>query len=290
MDYLLHILVLVAIYATLSTSLDLLAGRTGLVSVAHAAFYGLGAYTSALLALHTGVPFYVGVLLGVCVAILASLTVSLTSTRLHDDYFVIGTLAFQMILVSVFNNLIEVTGGPLGISGIPRPALLGWTVQSTFGFALLAASLALVSHVLVDRIASSPLGRVLLAIREDEVFATGLGKNTFKIKVVVVAVSGSLAAAAGGVYAHYATYIEPNGFGVRESILVMSMVTVGGAGSRWGPLIGALLLVSLPEALRFMGLPNDIAANIRQILYGTVILLAMLGRPTGLAGRYGLGR
>ena len=290
MDYFIHVLVLAAIYATLSTSLDLLAGRTGLVSVAHAAFYGLGAYTSALLALHTGVPFYLGVLVGMCVAIVASLAVSFTSTRLHDDYFVIGTFAFQMILFAVFNNLIGVTGGPLGISGIPRPTLFGWTMQSTLGFALFATALAVVAHLLVDRIATSPLGRVLLAIREDEVFAAGLGKNTFRMKVVVFAVSGALAASAGSVYAHYATYVDPKSFGVGESILVISMVIIGGAGSRWGPLLGAVLLVSLPEVLRFIGLPNDVAANVRQILYGTLVLVAMIIRPRGLVGKYGFGR
>jgi len=290
MEYLLHVLVLAAIYTILAASLDLLAGRTGLVSVAHAAFYGLGAYSAALLALHTGVPFLLSVPLGMLLAIVASLVVSLTSIRLHDDYFVIATFAFQMILFAVFNNLIGVTRGPLGISGIPRPAFFGWTIQSTFGFALLAAVLAGVAYLVVDRIANGPLGRVLLAIREDEIFASGLGKDTFKVKATVFAVSGALAASAGSLYAHYATYIDPKNFTVAESILVISMVIVGGAGSRWGPLIGAVLLVCLPEALRFVGLPNAVAANLRQILYSTFVLVAMIIRPRGLVGRYGFGR
>jgi len=290
MEYVLHVLVLAAIYAILSASLDLLAGRTGLVSVAHAAFYGLGAYTSAIFALHTGVSFLLAVPLGMLLAIVASLVVSFTSTRLHDDYFVIATLAFQMILFTVFNNLIGITRGPLGISGIPRPVLFGWTVKTTLDFALLGTVLAGVAFLAVDRIASSPLGRVLLAIREDEVFAAGLGKDTFKTKAVVFAMSGALAASAGSLYAHYTTYIDPNSFTVGESILVISMVIVGGAGSRWGPMIGAVLLVSLPEILRFIGLPNDVAANVRQILYGTLLLAAMMIRPRGLVGSYGFGR
>ncbi len=290
MEYLLHVLVLAAIYTILAVSLDLLAGRTGLVSVAHAAFYGLGAYTAALLALHTGVPFLLSVPLGMLLAIVASLVVSLTSIRLHDDYFVIATFAFQMILFAVFNNLIGVTRGPLGISGIPRPAFFGWTIQSSLGFAVLATILAGVAYLVVDRIANSPLGRVLLAIREDEIFAAGLGKDTFKVKATVFAISGALAASAGSLYAHYATYIDPKNFTVVESILVISMVIVGGAGSRWGPLIGAVLLVCLPEALRFVGLPNAVAANVRQILYGALVLVAMIIRPRGLVGRYGFGR
>lgn len=290
MEYLCHLLVLVAIYVILSTSLDLLAGRTGLVSVAHAAFYGLGAYTSALLALHTGVPFYLSVLFGMLLAIVISLVVSFTSARLHDDYFVIATFVLQMTFFAVFNNWSGLTRGPLGISGIPRPVLFGWTVQSTLDFALLAVALAVVAYLVVDRIATSPLGRVLMAIRENEVFAAGLGKNTFRAKAVVFAVSSAIAASAGSLYAHYATYIDPRSFGVSESILVLSMVIIGGAGSRGGPLLGAVLLVSLPETLRFIGLPNDVAANIRQILYGTLVLVVMITRPRGLVGSYGFGR
>lgn len=290
MEYLLHVVVLVAIYAILAVSLDLIAGRTGLVSVAHAAFYGLGAYTAALLGIHSGVPFLLSVPIGMLIAIGASLTVSLTSARLHDDYFVIATFAFQMVLFSVFNNLIGLTRGPLGISGIPKASVFGWTVQSSLAFAVLAILLAGVAYLVIDRIANSPLGRVLLAIREDEVFAAALGKNTLKIKAAVFAVSAALAASAGSLYAHYVGYIDPQSFTVVESILVISMVIVGGAGSRWGPVIGAILLVLLPEILRFVGLPNAVAANVRQILYGALVLAAMIIRPRGLVGGYGFGR
>jgi len=290
MDYLLHVLVLVAVHAVLSESLDLLAGRTGLVSVAHASFYGLGAYSSALLAVHTGVPWYVGVLAGAILAILASFAVALTATQVHEDYFVIGTLAFQMMVFALFNNLIGLTGGPLGISAIPRPAIFGYPVRTTMGFALLATVFAALAHVVVDRIATSPFGRVLLAIREDEILAMSLGKDTFRAKATVFAVSSALAAAAGSLYAYYATYIDPNNFDVGESILVISMVIVGGAGSRWGPVAGAVTLVGLPEALRFLALPNDVAASTRQILYATLLLVAMLVRPRGLLGAYGFGR
>ena len=130
MEYLVHILVLVGIYTMLAVSLDLLAGHTGLVLIAHAAFYGLGAYTSALLTVHFGAPFLAGVLAGMAVAALVSVVVSLPSLRLHDDYFVIATFGFQMILFSIFNNWTDLTRGPLGIPGIPRPMIWGWTIES----------------------------------------------------------------------------------------------------------------------------------------------------------------
>ncbi len=290
MDYLLHILVLIGIYAALAASLDLLAGHTGLLSVAHSAFYGLGAYTSALLAVKFGASFPVSVLAGMVVASLVSFVISLPSLRLHDDYFVIATFGFQMILFSIFNNWMEVTRGPLGIPGIPQPVIFGWHVQTHVEFFLLTTIVAFLAYFIVVRISASPYGRVLRAIREDEVFAQSLGKNTLRFKVTAFAVSAALAASAGSLYAHYITFIDPTSFTVMESILVISMVIIGGAGSRWGPVIGAVVLVTLPEALRFVGLPSPIAANVRQIIYGALLVIMMMVRPQGLVGKYRFGR
>jgi branched-chain amino acid transport system permease protein len=290
MEYLLHVLTLCAIYTVLAVSLDLLAGHTGLLSLAHAAFYGLGAYTSALLAVHRGVPFLIGILIGMMVAAAVSFVVSLPSLRLHDDYFVIATFGFQIILFSIFNNWIDVTRGPLGIPGITQPVVFGWAIRSHVGFVVLALILAMFAYLVVGLITSSPFGRVLRGVREDEVFTKSLGKNPLRFKVTAFAVSAALAASAGSLYAHYITFIDPTSFTLMESILVISMVIIGGAGSRWGPLIGAIVLVTLPEALRFIGLPSAVAANLRQITYGALLVLMMIFRPRGLVGKYGFGR
>lgn len=290
MDYLFHILVLIGIYSVLTVSLDLVAGRTGLLSLAHGAFYGIGAYTSALLGLHWGWPFLLTVPVGIVLAAAVSLTVSLPSLRLHGDYFVIATLGFQMILFSLFNNWMRLTRGPLGIPGIPQPVILGWEVNSTLEFAILAVAFAILAYLVVGLIATSPLGRILHAIREDEVFSKACGKNTVRFKVAAFAVSSALAAMAGALYAHYITYIDPTTFTVTDSILVLSMVIIGGAGSIWGPLVGAVVLVALPEALRFIGLPTTSAANLRQIIYGALLIVMMTVRPQGLVGRYAFGR
>ncbi len=290
MDYLLHILVLAAIFIVLAVSFDLLAGQSGFLSVAHAGFYGLGAYTSGLLTVNQGAPFGVGVLAGMAVAALISFVVSLPSLRLHDDYFVIATFGFQMILFSVFNNWMEVTRGPLGIPGIPQPVILGWHVDTPWEFLVLATAFAAFAYFVVWRITSSPFGRVLHAIREDEVFAKAHGKNTLYFKVAAFAVSAALAASAGSLYAHYITYIDPTSFTVMESILIISMVIIGGAGSTWGPLVGAVVLMTLPEALRFIGLPSAVAANLRQIIYGSLLVVMMMFRPRGLVGKYGFNK
>ncbi len=291
MAYCLHIGVLMSIYAILAVSLDLVAGQTGLLSLAQGAFYGLGAYTSALLAVrYWSGGFLVGVLTGMAVAAVVSVSVSLPSLRLQDDYFVIATFAFQMILFSVFNNWMGLTHGPLGITGISQPAIFGWKVDSHLEFLLLSAAFASLACFAVYRLTASPFGRVLHAIREDDVFAQALGKNTLRFKVTAFAVSAALAAMAGSLYAHYITYIDPTSFTVMESILMIAMVIIGGAGSVWGPLVGAVVLVTLPEALRFVGLPSSVAANLRQLIYGTLLVVIMMVRPRGLVGKYGFGR
>ena len=290
MEYLLHIIVLAGIYTILAASLDLLTGHTGLLSLSQAAFFGLGAYTSALLAVRYGLSFPMGMVAGMAIAALVSLVVSVPSLRLHDDYFVLATFGFQMMLFSILNNWVEVTSGPLGISGISPPAIFGWVVQSRLGLAILAVALALLAHVILVRITSSPFGRVLRAIREDEIFLGALGKSALRFKVTAFAVSTAIAAATGSLYAHYMSYIDPTSFTIMESILVISMVIIGGAGSRWGPVVGAVVLVTLPEALRFVGLPSSVAANLRQIFYGVLLVGMMIVRPRGLVGRYGFGR
>jgi len=290
MDYLEHVLILICIYTILAVSLDLLAGHTGLLSIAHAAFYGLGAYASALMTVFYGAPFLLGVLAGIGVALVSSFIVSLPSLRLQEDYFVIATFGFQVIIFSIFNNWANLTQGPVGITGIPQPVVFGWTINTHLVFLGGSAIFAAFAYLIVGLIASSPFGRVLRAIREDEVFTKALGKNTFSFKVAAFAVSAALAAIAGSLYAHYITFIDPSTFTVMESILVISMVIIGGAGSRWGPLIGAVVLVTFPEALRFIGLPSSVAAPLRQVIYGVLLVTMMMARPRGLVGKYGIGR
>lgn len=281
---------LVCIYVILSVSLDLVAGHTGLISLAHGAFYALGAYSTALIAIHRGVPFFLEIIFSMIVAVALSMVVALASLRLHDDYFVITTLGFQMILLGIINNWMDLTRGPLGIAGVPRPNLFGWSIESTLGYAILAGICAVASYLVVNRIITCPFGRVLHAIREDEVFAQSMGKNTLRFKVTALAMSAVLAAIAGSIYAHYITYIDPTSFTMMESILILSMVIIGGAGTLWGPLIGAIALVILPEALQIVGLPASVAAHLRQVFYGLVLVAMMILRPRGVVGRYGFGR
>lgn len=290
MDYVFHVLITVFLYAAISVSLNLVAGDLGLLSVSQAAFVGIGAYSSAILTSTLGAPVPVALLFGMLVAVLLSLVVSLPSLRLHDDYFLIATIGFQIIVFSVLTNWVAVTHGPFGISRIPQPSIFGLPIRSQFGFAVLSACVFAFSMIVVEAIRTAPFGRVLRAIREDEVFAKSLGKATVCFKIAAFGVSAALASSAGSIYAHYISYIDPTSFTVMESILILSMVIIGGAGSRWGPALGAFVLVSLPEALRFVGFPSPMAANVRQIIYGMLLILVMMFRPRGIVGKYGFGR
>jgi len=284
MPYLTHLLILVAIYASLAVSLDLLVGHTGMVSLAHGAFFGIGAYAVALLALHFGVPIWLGTLVGMAAAGASAGLVGFATASLRDDYFVIATFSLQLVFTNLCENLLFVTRGPMGISGIPSIAMFG-IAASQQGILALGIAFLGVIWVIVRRLTESPFGRVLHAIREDDVLARSLGKNDRYFKSVAFAVSAAAAGGAGAIYATYTSYIEPSIFTITESILVLSMVIIGGAGRLWGPLLGAALLVLLPELLRLIGLPDTVASNLRQLFYGAALVgLAML-RPDGLAGR-----
>jgi branched-chain amino acid transport system permease protein len=286
MEYLLHILILIGIYTILSVSLNLIVGYTGLLSIAHAAFYGVGAYIAALMALNLHSPFLVNIVCAVILSGLLGVLVGIPSLQVRDDYFVIATFAFQVIIFSVLNNWVSFTGGPMGLPGIPQPTVFGVTISSHFGFLLLVGFFCALTLWITGRIVRSPFGRVLKAIREDEVFAQTAGKNVAAHKVLVFMIGAGMAAVAGVLYAHYISFIDPTSFTVMESIFILTIVIIGGAGSMWGPVLGAVVLVVLPELLRFVGLPSAVAANLRQIIYGGLLVAMMMWRPQGLLGEY----
>lgn len=286
MEYLLHILILIGIYVILATSLNLIAGCTGLVSIVHAAFYGVGAYTVALMALKLQSPAWLSVPCGVACAGLLGAAISIPSLRLRDDYFVIATFAFQILAFSVLNNWSTTTGGPLGLAGIPQPVVFGLTVSSTTGFLVIVTVFCSAVVWTANHLIHSPFGRVLKAIREDEALPLTYGKNVAAFKVSVFVVGAGMSALAGAVYAYYISYIDPTSFTAMESIFIISIVIIGGAGTVWGPISGAIALVSLPEILRLVGLPSSVAANIRQIAYGALLVVFMVWRPQGLLGDY----
>jgi branched-chain amino acid transport system permease protein len=270
----------------LGFSLNLVVGYGGMLSLCQAAFYSIGAYGSTLLTTKAGWPFGSSVLASVLLAGLMAYLIAVVSIRLHGDFFVLATMGYQVIIFSILYNVTGLTNGAYGISGIPRPSLLGWQVSSTGGFLIIAAFSAALVWYITWRLSHSAYGRTLQAVRDDEIAAQALGKDVQQFRRSVFVISGMLAAFAGILYAGYASYIDPTSFSIDESIFILCIVIIGGAGNSRGPIVGAIILVILPEALRFLRIPEAIAASARQILYGVILVLMMRFRPQGIAGRY----
>ncbi len=286
--YIIHLAILFLIYAILGVSLNLVVGHTGLLSVTHAAFYGVGAYAAAILTTKAGANFFAALLIGIVLAMLIALLVGFVFSKFRGDYYALGTLGFNVIVWSIFLNWEELTRGPLGIPGIPRPEIFGVSLSSNFSFLILAAALFALTYTLARFIEQSSFGRALKAIREDEEVLRIFGYNVHHFKLAIFTISAGIAAVAGAMYASYITFIDPGMFTINESVFVLAIIILGGLASLRGSVVGALFLVLLPELLRFAGFPNEIAAQMRQAIYGLILTLLMLYRPQGLFGEYRL--
>lgn len=287
-EYLINLAILFAIYAILGISLNLIVGYTGLLSVAHGAFYGIGAYSTAIFLTEFNVNFFVSIILGIVICAIISLLIGLVLSKFSGDYYALCSLGFNAIVFSIFLNWQDLTRGPLGISGITRPSIFNFSLSSNLSFLFISAVLLLGVYFISVFITNSSFGRVLKAIREDEKAIQIFGYNTKYYKLVIFVIGSALAAVAGALFASYISYIDPSTFGISESIFVLSIIILGGLANLRGSILGALFLILLPELLRFVGFPTDVAAQMRQLTYGLLLILLMLYRPQGLMGEYKL--
>ncbi|MFA5838650.1 MAG: branched-chain amino acid ABC transporter permease [Candidatus Paceibacterota bacterium] len=288
MEYIIHILILVGIYGILAISLNLIVGYTGLLSVTHAAFFGIGAYAVGILMTSIGVNFFLAVLLGIIFSCLFALLIGLVMSKFKDDYYALASFGFNIIVFSIFLNWQKLTRGPLGIPGIKRPEIFNFIFSSNLHFLILVLVALLLIYFISHFIVNSSFGRVLKAIREDENTIQVFGYRTLYYKLAIFVIGAGMAAVAGGLFASYITFIDPSSFVLMESIFILSIIILGGLANNKGALIGAIFLIILPEALRFVGMPSDIAAQMRQVIYGVILILLMLYRPKGLLGEYKL--
>jgi len=288
MEYLIHIAILISIYSILGLSLDLVVGYTGLLSITQAAFYGIGAYVTAILLTSTGMNFFLAMLIGMAITAVCSLAIGFVLSKFKDDYYALGSFGFNIIIYSIFLNWQSLTRGPLGIPGIPRPTLFGFTFSENLWFLVLSVALALIVYGVCEYITHSSYGRVLKAIREDEAAIKVFGYHTIWYKLSIFVISATIAAVAGSLFASYITFIDPSSFVLTESIFILSAIILGGLASNKGAVLGVICLILLPEILRFVGFPDEIAAQMRQLTYGVILILLMLYRPQGLVGEYKL--
>ncbi|MDR3589539.1 MAG: branched-chain amino acid ABC transporter permease [Negativicutes bacterium] len=278
-QYVFHVLIVAGVYVVLAISLNLLLGCAGLFSLGHAAFYGIGAYASALLSMKLHWPFMAAfVMSGVFTAIIGGI-VAFPALRLKGIFLAIGTMAFNEIVRLLAINLEEVTGGPAGLPGIVKPAIFGLTLAQPRDYYLAMLVFAGITYVIFQRILAARPGRALAAIRDDEIAARSMGINVTGYKVAAFVMASFFAGLAGSFFAHYMTYISPDNFGLSESFAILAMVALGGIGSMTGSVVGAVVLSAVPEAFRFL-------QDYRQLIYGVTIVVIMLALPEGAAGWY----
>ncbi len=286
MDYIFYVLIMVEIYIILAVSLNLLVGYTGLISIAHAGFMAIGAYTTTILLLRYGVNFFITIPLGVGIAGIVSGLLALPSLRVKGEHYIIASFGLQIILYTVLLNWVSVTNGPFGFSGIPKPKLFGYVFLKYGSYLILTGLVALLCVFVVWRITRSRFGLILKSIREDEIAALSLGKDVNHFKVVVFTVGSSIAAVAGSLYASLISFIDPFCFTVHDSIFMLAVVIIGGTGNIFGSMLGAFILISLPEFLKFLQVSEAIAAPLRQMIYGGLLVFFMRFRPQGILPEY----
>ncbi len=286
MNYLLHILVMINIYIILTQGFNILLGYSGLVSICQAAFYGIGAYTTALLMMKLKINFFIAVIFSIIISYLLSFIVSKPSLKLKGDYFILATMGFQSIIYSILYNWIDFTRGPYGIPGIPFPSIFGFTFDTILSYFFLSLFFLILIMLFMYFITNSQFGRVLKAIREDELATSSIGKDTISFKTKAFAISAAISSISGSLYACYVTYIDPTSFTIAESLFLVTVLAIGGSGNLKGPVVGSIILVILPEILRFLDIPSTIAPNIRMMIYALALIMFMRYRQRGVAGEY----
>ena len=273
--YLITILITIAIYAILAHSLNIITGHAGQISLGHAAFFGIGAYTSALLCSEAGLPFWIDVPLAALVAGIIGALLGIPCLRVRDDFLAITTMGINFVVEAVF-LYIPFFGGAMGIGGINLPNWFGREMTKPEYFFLILVILVLLL-LLDNRLGRSWIGLAWASIREDEQAAEAMGVDIVRFKVLAFIIGSAIAGLAGGFYAHFLTFIMPQNFGFGQSIVILSMVVFGGIGTRWGPLVGAAILGVLPEVSRPI-------MEYRTLGYGILLMAMMRFQPGGLLG------
>ena len=275
--YYIQVLIFIGIYIILALSLNLLNGYVGLLSIGHAAFYGIGAYASAKLVMELGVPFPLAMLGSGLIAGVFGYLIAKPTLRLSGIYMTLATLGFNMIFFLVMQNWMSFTNGPLGIMDIPSPNIFGYVIESRVQYYYLIFFLVLLTIGSMHRLITCRFGRALVGIRENELAAEAMGVHTTRYKVQAFVLAAFYAGIAGSYYAHFIKYISPDSFYIYESFILLAMLAFGGQGNLIGPVVGAAILIIIPEVFRFL-------QEYRMLVYGSVLIIMMLVRRQGLLG------
>ena len=277
--YYLHLSILALIWVIVAQGQNLIQGYTGYVSIVGAGFMGIGAYATTLMGMHFGLPVLLTILLAPAVTAVFALAAGYPSLRVKGHYFAIVTLAYNLVIFIVLLNFTELTQGEAGITGIAKP--MGWLEALNFRdrevYYYFVLGVAVLTTALAWAIVRSRVGQILMAIRQNEDLVGALGVAAWKYKLFAFVASAMFAGLGGALYAHYQSFINPEVFGVAQSLDAILAVIIGGSGTLAGPVIGAFIVVFLPEYLRF-------ADSFRLIIYGLLLVLATIFMPRGIVG------
>lgn len=285
-NYLFSVLTLITIFGIAASSLNILVGYAGIFSVAHAIFFGVGAYAGAQFALHLSSDVLLASIVAALIAGVFSLLLAIPALRVRGEYFVAASLGLQMVGITVFSEAHFFTGGHGGLVGIPPATLFGMEVSSPGTFLLVSFVLLLVILLIIRLLMISSFGRALKSIRDNETAAESFGKNVPKIKTIAMFVGCAFAGVAGTLFAFHMMFVNVESFTFDQSILMLAMVVIGGVGTLSGPLIGAIVLLSLPAILSFMSfIPATEIGTVQQFIYGVLMAILMIFRPSGISGK-----
>lgn len=267
------------IYAIGITGLDILFGYTGQISFGHAAFFAVGAYSSAILSVRHGITPFISIAIGIVLSILAGFIISFPASRLVKHFLALLTIAFGQIVYLILNSASDFTGGGTGIGGIPDINLGFITIQSNLQYAVYIWILVALAFLVKSNIIRSRVGYAFLAIKENSTAANGLGINTRNYKMLAFAISAAYMGLAGGLYAHLVGFISPDTFNSTQSILFMTMLLFGGICTFVGPIFGAIVLIIIKECLQSF-------SNYQTLIYGIFLLAILFYFPSGVVGIY----
>lgn len=281
-NYAMRIIIYIGLYVVLALGLNVVMGFTGLLNIGHAAFYAVGAYTTAVLMVNHGMSFWLTVPLGMALGTLVGIVLGFPTLRVRDDYLAIVTLGFGQIVYIVSNNWMGLTRGPRGIPGIPAPSItLGdwrFVFESYPAYYYLILAFVLLTIAACLRVVDSRVGLAWLAIREDEDVAEVMGVHLVYYKTLAFGFSAALGAMAGSFFAVFQSFVSPNSFTILESVIIITIPILGGLGSIRGTILGAIIMIGAPEVFRS-------ASEYRMLIMGALMVVMMIVRPEGIFGK-----
>lgn len=287
LDLILLNIATLGIFIILSLSLNLIAGYTGLLSLCHSAFYGIGAYTTAILLTRFNFDFLFVLIISGIISSFFGFIIGLPNLRLKGDYLAIATLGFGEIMKNIFLNWDNLTGGPKGITEIPSPVIFGLklSLYNKFQYLFLIWIFVGITYFAIKRITNSRFGRALEAIREDEIATLAMGINVTKYKVVSFVIGAFFAGIAGSLFSVFIKVVVPNSFDFMLSVIVLCMVVLGGMGNNVGAMLGSTIIYFASELPKIIGISSLIPPQFNQIIFGLILVLMMIFRPQGIIPR-----